>query len=160
MDSVELLGQQQAAFRDGVLEAKDKSLQKGFDEGLEDSYENFAAINVLKGIVKYVCVVVLTQPMTQFVHSVVHFAVNSDNDRTLLDQIVQKIENLEQSLQDFEKLEPQRQHLVDQLNSTKGSLKQLCSNVELESVHAQIDECVFKFNEKALERLSQPLNTD
>ena len=98
-------------------------------------------------------------PLVFFKYSVVHFTITKDDDRDLLNQIVTKIENLEQNLSDYEKADSKRDLLTNELESTKASLKQLCSQIELESIHAQIDECGFKFNEKALERLAAPLPT-
>lgn len=80
----------QTGFRDGFLEAKEGSLQKGFDDGFQESFQNHCSLNRLKGIT-------LALLMSDS-------DIENEDRRQSLEHVFQTLEDIELVLSDYEQI--------------------------------------------------------
>ncbi|KAI1309100.1 hypothetical protein HDE_00359 [Halotydeus destructor] len=128
---------EKAAFRDGMLEAKDKSMQQGFEDGLNQAYTNYSVLSKLKAYA-----------------NVIHSSVSNHEDASLLQDASKAIVSVEKSLEKLETLDS-LDILHDEMEEAKKLMTQLCDKLDLGVISSLIAECCFTFDKVSHERLKK-----
>lgn len=86
-------GLEQNGFRDGFIQGKDESMQRGFDDGFSESFANFHAVNLIKGLTLGILMSAAEGESTL-----------SDETRANLEYIFLSLEDMEVTLSDPERI--------------------------------------------------------
>ena len=128
---------EEIGFRDGFLQGKDESLQKGFDDGFNESFANFHAISRIKGLTLGMLMSSVDELSPEKdVPGLGAHSTPLNVKRKNLENIFQSLEDLEVALSDPERIKASGG--ISAISQTFDSLKeQLLTVVNQETAEAQ-----------------------
>lgn len=102
-------------FRDAFLQAKDATLQQGFDDGLRESFTNVQAVSRLQGLIMGVVMGSIDE--------------TSEERRQELERIMAQLEWIRECLSDYDLIhDSDTSRVIDSFESVKEKLKVLLSD--------------------------------